>query len=145
MMNINIQLIRPEAKVPVYGSTLAAGADLHACIDKQTAIWPGDTVPIPTGIAMEIPEGYVGLIYARSGLACKSDLAPANKVGVIDADYRGEILVALHNHGKTIRYIEPGDRIAQIVIAPVIQGDFHVVEALGDTQRGTGGFGSTGK
>ena len=144
-MNINIQLIRPDATVPVYGSILAAGADLYACIDKTIAIWPGDTIPIPTGIAMEIPEGYVGLIYARSGLACKSDLAPANKVGVIDADYRGEILVALHNHGKIIRYIEPGDRIAQLVIAPVIQGDFHVVEALGDTQRGTGGFGSTGK
>lgn len=144
-MNINIQLIRPNAKVPIYESSLAAGADLYACLDQSVAIWPGETVSIPSGIAMEIPEGYVGLIYARSGLACKSDLAPANKVGVIDADYRGEILVALHNHGKIIRYIEPEDRIAQLVIAPVIQGDFHVVEALGDTQRGTGGFGSTGK
>ena len=144
-MNINIQLVRPNAKVPVYGSSLAAGADLHACLDKSVAIWPGATIPIPTGIAMEIPEGYVGLIYARSGLACKSDLAPANKVGVIDADYRGEILVALRNHGKIIRYIEPEDRIAQLVIAPVIQGEFHVVDSLGNTRRGTGGFGSTGK
>lgn len=144
-MDINIQLVRPDAQVPVYSSVLAAGADLHACIDKKVAIWPGDSVPIPTGIALEIPEGYVGLIYARSGLACKSGLAPANKVGVIDADYRGEVMVVLHNHGHQTKWIEHGDRIAQLVIAPVVQGNFHVVDVLGDTQRGSGGFGSTGK
>ena len=143
-MNVNIKLIREGARVPTYGSSFAAGADLYASIDKRVAIWPGDTEPIPTGVAVEIPEGHVGLIYARSGLACKKDLAPANKVGVIDADYRGEMVVMLHNHGREVRYIEPGDRIAQFVIAPVVMANYNVVTELSDTTRGAGGFGSTG-
>lgn len=144
-MNINIKLVRDGAKVPTYGSENAAGADLYACVDKRTAIWPGETVPIPTGVAVEIPDGYAGLIYARSGLSCKKGLAPANKVGVIDSDYRGEMVVMLFNQGKEIQFIENGDRVAQFVITPVVQGNFNVVDELSDTYRGSGGFGSTGK
>ena len=144
-MNINIKLVRDGAKVPTYGSASAAGADLYACVDKRTAIWPGDTVAIPTGVAVEIPDGYAGLIYARSGLSCKKGLAPANKVGVIDSDYRGEMVVMLYNQGKETQFIENGDRIAQFVITPVVQGMFNVVDELSDTNRGSGGFGSTGK
>jgi dUTP pyrophosphatase len=108
-------------------------------------IRPGKTVFVPTGIAMEIPKGYAGLAYARSGLACKQDLAPANKVGVIDSDYRGEFMIALHNHGAEIRTVSHGDRIAQLVITPVYTPGFTEVEELSDTARGQGGFGSTGK
>ena len=144
-MNVNIKLVREGAKVPTYGTVCAAGADLYACLDSKAVVLPGGTVAIPTGIAVEIPEGYVGLIYARSGLACKKDLAPANKVGVVDADYRGEVVVMLHNHGKETRWVEPGDRVAQFVIAPVVQALYNVVDELGETSRGTGGFGSTGK
>lgn len=144
-MNINIKLVRDKAKAPTYGSEFAAGADLYACVDKRTAIWPGNTAPIPTGIAIEIPEGYVGLIYARSGLACKQGLAPANKVGVIDSDYRGEMIVMLHNHGKEIKYVEPDERVAQLVIAPIVHASFNVADELGETSRGSGGFGSSGK
>ena len=144
-MDMRVKFVREGAKLPTYGSKNAAGADLHACVEEMVAVHPGDSVPIPTGIAMEIPEGYAGLIYARSGLACKKDLAPANKVGVIDSDYRGEVIVMLHNHGKETRFIEPGDRVAQLVITPVIQAHFNVVDELDDTERGSGGFGSTGK
>ena len=144
-MDVNIKLIREGAMAPTYGSSCAAGADLYASVEKRVAIWPGDTEAIPTGVAVEIPEGYVGLIYARSGLACKKGLAPANKVGVIDADYRGEMVVMLHNHGRDVRYIEPGDRIAQFVITPVVMPNYNVVTELSDTTRGAGGFGSTGK
>lgn len=144
-MDIKYKFVRDGAMTPTYGSQGAAGADLYACNDKRVAIWPGDTVAIPTGIAVEIPEGYVGLVYARSGLACKRDLAPANKVGVIDSDYRGEVVVMLHNHGSTTQFIDTGDRVAQFVIAPVIQASYTLVNKLDSTERGSGGFGSTGK
>lgn len=142
--DINIKKLNERAVIPTYGSQYAAGADLYACLDTAITIQPGQTVLIPTGIAMEIPVGYAGLIYARSGLASKKGLAPANKVGVIDADYRGEIMVALHNHAQSESTIEPQERIAQLVIAPYITGCFHVVDELSDTVRGAGGFGSTG-
>ena len=144
-MNVNIKLVRDGARVPTYGSNSAVGADLYACISEKVCIRPFESVAIPTGIAMEIPEGHAGLIYARSGLACKNDLAPANKVGVIDPDYRGEIVVMLHNHGRINKWVSPGDRVAQFVITPVVQAEYNIVEALNDTSRGTGGFGSTGR
>ena len=144
-MDINIKLVRPNAICPTYGSESAAGADLYACIEESITVLPGETSAIPTGIATQIPEGYAGFIYARSGLACKSGLAPANKVGVIDADYRGEIVVMLHNHGQERQRIDPNDRVAQFVIAPVVRGNFHTVPELDETGRGSGGFGSTGK
>ena len=142
--DINIKKLDDRAVIPTYGSEYAAGADVYACMDEKTDIAPGETVLIHTGIAMEIPAGLVGLIYARSGMACKKGLAPANKVGVIDSDYRGEIIVALHNHSDNPVTIEPKDRIAQIVLAPYITADFNEVEKLDDTKRGAGGFGSTG-
>ena len=141
---MNIKKLSEGATVPTYGSQFSAGADLYACIDGDITIDPASTVLIHTGIAMEIPAGMVGLVYARSGLAAKKDLAPANKVGVIDSDYRGEIMVALHNHGKEPRTISNGERIAQIVFAPYFSADFTVVDELSDTVRGVGGFGSTG-
>ncbi len=144
-VNVNIKKLKENATIPTYGSEYAAGADLYACLDDALTIQPGETVFVGTGIAMEIPEGYAGLIYARSGLSCKRDLAPANKVGVVDADYRGEITVALHNHGQKPQTIEANERIAQIVIAPFLKVAFQETEALSDTVRGTGGFGSTGK
>ena len=134
-----------DAIIPTYGSAEAAGADLYACLETPVEIAPGSTAFIPTGIAMEIPAGYAGLAYARSGLACKKDLAPANKVGVIDSDYRGEFMIALHNHGREVRVIEHGERIAQLVITPVFTPGFTEASELSDTQRGAGGFGSTGK
>ena len=143
--SINVQILREGARIPAYGSRSAAGADLCACLDAAVEIAPGETVMIPTGLAMELPEGYAGLIYARSGLASKRGLAPANKVGVIDSDYRGEIIVALHNHGSEPQSIAPGDRIAQLVLAVCPQVDFLAVENLSATERGEGGFGSTGK
>jgi len=142
--SMNIKKLNEKAKVPTYGSKSAAGADLYACIEGEIAIAPQETKLIHTGIAMEIPEGLVGLIYARSGLASKKGLAPANKVGVIDSDYRGEIMVALHNHGSEPQTISDGERIAQIVFAPYYAADFNVVDELNDTARGDGGFGSTG-
>ena len=144
-MNVSVKKLRPGAVLPTYGSPEAAGADLYACVEGPVTIAPGRTVFIPTGLAMELPKGYVGLIYARSGLACKKDLAPANKVGVIDSDYRGEFMIALHNHGAETRTVENGERIAQLVVAPVLQPNFTEAETLTDSQRGTGGFGSTGK
>ncbi|MBQ3181467.1 MAG: dUTP diphosphatase [Clostridia bacterium] len=134
-----------SATVPVYGTPFAAGADLRALSDKNITIEPGETVFVHTGLAMQIPDGLVGLIYARSGLACKRGLAPANCVGVIDSDYRGEIMVALHNYSNTTQEIEPNERVAQIVIAPYIAAEFEETETLDDTIRGEGGFGSTGK
>lgn len=142
--SMNIKKLNEKAKVPTYGSKSAAGADLYACIEGEISIAPQETKLIHTGIAMEIPEGLVGLIYARSGLASKKGLAPANKVGVIDSDYRGEIMVALHNHGSEPQTISDGERIAQIVFAPYYAADFNVVDELNDTARGDGGFGSTG-
>ena len=142
---IKIRKLFPEAKTPTYGSDFAAGADLYACTDGEVeVIFPGETKMFHTGIAMEIPEGYVGLICARSGIAVKRGLAPANKIGVIDSDYRGEIMVALHNHSKTEGIIDDGERIAQIVIVPYLKAEFTEADVLEDTDRGDGGFGSTG-
>ncbi len=141
---MNIKKINENAVIPTYGSEYAAGADLYACIDEAVTIEPGETAFIGTGIAMEIPMGYAGFIYARSGLSCKKGLAPANKVGVVDADYRGEITVALYNHVSEKRVVEPQERIAQMVIAPFLKVDFEEVNELSDTVRGIGGFGSTG-
>jgi dUTP pyrophosphatase len=141
---MNIKKLNENARIPTYGSTAAAGADLYACEAGEITIAPGETKLIHTGLAMEIPEGLVGLIYARSGLASKRGLAPANKVGVIDSDYRGEIMVALHNHGTAEQTVSDGERIAQIVFAPYYAAEFTVVEELCDTARGEGGFGSTG-
>lgn len=141
---VSVKLLDPQAKVPSYGSADAAGADLYALTDAPVTIAPGETVLIHTGLAVAIPQGYVGLIYARSGMATKQGLAPANKVGVIDADYRGELMVALHNHSSEVRTVSSGDRIAQMVIAPYLTAAFEVCEDLDDTARGAGGFGSTG-
>ena len=145
MNQIPVKKLKDNAILPTYGSAGAAGADLYACLEAPVEIAPGKTAFIPTGIAMEIPAGYAGLAYARSGLACKQDLAPANKVGVIDSDYRGEFMIALHNHGREVRVIEHGERIAQLVITPVFTPGFTEVLELSDTKRGAGGFGSTGK
>lgn len=136
--------LNDKAKVPSYGTEFAAGADLYACTDEPVTIHAGETQFIHTGIAMAIPEGLVGLIYARSGLACKKGLAPANKVGVIDSDYRGEIIVALHNHSAEDILVESGERVAQMVITPYIMAEYEETEELDDTVRGGGGFGSTG-
>ena len=141
---MNIKKLNENAVIPTYGSEYAAGADLYACIDEAVTIEPGETAFIGTGIAMEIPMGYAGFIYARSGLSCKKGLAPANKVGVVDADYRGEITVALYKHAPEKRVVEPQERIAQMVIAPFLKVDFEEVNELSDTVRGIGGFGSTG-
>lgn len=142
---VSVQLLDPRAKLPAYGSADAAGADLYALTDGPVTIAPGETVLIHTGLALAIPQGYVGLVYARSGLATKQGLAPANKVGVIDADYRGELMVSLHNHSGEPRVVENGDRVAQLVIAPYLTAEFQPAADLDGTQRGTGGFGSTGK
>ena len=142
---VQVKKLNEHAILPTYGSANAAGADLYACADSEITIEPGETYLVKTGLAMELPEGYAGLIYARSGLATKRGLAPANKVGVIDSDYRGEIMVALHNHGKEAQIIAHGERIAQLVVTPYIAADFEVADELSDTVRGEGGFGSTGK
>ncbi len=143
-ISMNVKKLDERAVLPAYASALAAGADLYACLDEAVTIAPNETKLIHTGLAMAIPEGMAGLIYARSGLASKRGLAPANKVGVIDSDYRGEVMVALHNHGTAPQTVEHGERIAQLVLAPVITADFNVVDDLDSTARGTGGFGSTG-
>lgn len=142
---VRFKKLNPNAVMPSYGTEFAAGADLYACIDEPLQIEAGETAFVKTGLAMEIPEGLVGLVYARSGLACKSGLAPANKVGVIDSDYRGEIMVALHNHSKEEKMVESGERIAQMVLAPYVYGEYEEVNELDETGRGSGGFGSTGK
>lgn len=141
---VSVKLLDPRAKVPTYGSADAAGADIYALTDGPMTIAPGQTVLIRTGVAFAIPQGYVGLVHARSGMATRQGLAPANKVGVIDADYRGELMVALHNHGQETRTVQNGDRIAQMVITPYLTACFEVVEELDETLRGDGGFGSTG-
>ena len=143
-MNMRIKKLRENAAIPTYGSADAAGADLYACLEDAVTIEPGKTVFIPTGLAMEVPTGYAGLIYARSSMGTKRGLAPANKVGVVDSDYRGEVMVALHNHGGEVRTVNCGDRIAQMVITPYLTAAFEVCEELDDTVRGSGGFGSTG-
>lgn len=145
MKPVRVKCLRPNAVLPTYGSAEAAGADLYACLETSVVIAPGQTAFIPTGLAMELPLGYAGLVHARSGLASKRGLAPANKVGVIDSDYRGEVTVALHNHGNIPQEIKPGERVAQLLIMPVLTPGFEAVEELTDTDRGAGGFGSTGK
>ena len=145
MMNIRVKKLNENATLPTYGSEYAAGADLYACMDEAITINPGETVMVHTGLAMEIPAGYAGLIYPRSGMASKRGLAPANKVGVVDPDYRGEFMVALHNHGEQPQTVCHAERIAQLVITPVFTPGFVEVEELTDTCRGEGGFGSTGK
>jgi dUTP pyrophosphatase len=143
-MKIAIQKLNQNAKLPTYGSEYAAGADLYACLAEEVTIAPHQTVVIPTGIALELPVGYAGLIYARSGLATKKGLAPANKVGVVDCDYRGEVKVALHNHSEIPQTVAPAERVAQLVITPYITAVFEEAESLSQTERGAGGFGSTG-
>ena len=145
MNAVRVKILKTGAKLPTYGSAQAAGADLYACIPESMTIAPGETAFVPTGIALEVPAGCAGLIYARSGMACKRGLAPANKVGVVDSDYRGEIIVALHNHGKISQTVENGERIAQFVITPVLTPAYEAAEELTDTARNQGGFGSTGK
>ena len=145
MEAIRVKKLKECAIMPTYGSAEAAGADLYACLEEPVTILPGSSVFVPTGLAMEIPRGYAGLIYARSGLACKRGLAPANKVGVVDSDYRGEFMIVLYNHGCESQIIEHGERIAQLVVTPVFTPGFVEVDSLSDTIRSGGGFGSTGK
>lgn len=141
---VAVKKLRPGAKLPTYGSEFAAGADLYACLESSVTILPHETCLIPTGLSFEIPAGWAGMIHARSGLATKRHLAPANKVGVIDSDYRGEVMVSLHNHSAAPQTVEPGERIAQMVIMPYLAAQFFEADELSDTVRGTGGFGSTG-
>lgn len=144
-MKLPFKKLDNRAVTPRYGSEQAAGADLCAVLDEPIVIHPGSTAFIRTGLAVSIPEGYVGLIYARSGISCKRGLAPANKVGVVDADFRGEIMVALHNHGNEDQIVAPSERIAQLVVMPYMTCIFTEEHDLGTTARGEGGFGSTGK
>ena len=145
MSTMRVKKLRENALIPTYGSVEAAGADLYACLEADVTIDAGKTVFVPTGIAMEVPKGYAGLIYARSSLGSKRGLAPANKVGVIDSDYRGEVMVALHNHGAVDQTISHGERIAQLLVTPVLAPAFELCDDLTDTDRGAGGFGSTGR
>jgi dUTP pyrophosphatase len=145
MSTIRVKKLHPNATLPTYGSAEAAGADLYACIDDAVTIQPGEVYWVPTGIALEVPKGCAGLVYARSSLGAKRGLAPANKVGVVDSDYRGEIKVVLLNHSNLPQTLQPGERVAQFVITPVLTPAYEEVEELTDTTRGTGGFGSTGK
>lgn len=143
-MKIKIKKIRPNATIPQKGSPFSAGADLHACLEHEIEIQPKETVKIPTGLAIELPTGFAGFIFARSGLSTNKGLAPANKVGVCDSDYRGEYMVALHNHSNTTVKIQPNDRIAQLIVIKINDFDFVEVDELTPTQRNTNGFGSTG-
>lgn len=145
MSSIRVKRLHPNAKLPAYGSSEAAGADLYACLDEPVTIQPGEVFWVPTGIALEVPKGSAGLVYARSSMGAKRGLAPANKVGVVDSDYRGEIKVVLLNHSKQPQILEPGERVAQFVITPVLTPAYEEVADLTDTDRGAGGFGSTGK
>ncbi len=145
MVEINLKKTNKNAVIPTRGSVYSAGYDLYACLESCVTIKPGETVKIPTGIAVEIPNGYVGLIFARSGISIKKNLAPVNKVGVCDSDYRGEFLVALKNGGFEEQTINNKDRIAQLVIVPILEVKFKEVEILTETKRGENGFGSTGR
>ena len=145
MNPIKVKKLRPGAQLPTYGTAFSAGADLYACLEEPVTIAPGETKKIPTGLAMEIPIGCAGLIYARSGLGTRQGLAPANKVGVVDSDYRGEFMVFLHNHSAEKRTVSHGDRVAQLLVTPVFTPGFEETDELTDTVRGAGGFGSTGK
>jgi len=145
MNSIRVKKLNPKAFLPTYGSAEAAGADLYACLEQPVTIEPGETAWIGTGIALEVPKGCAGLVYARSSMGAKRGLAPANKVGVVDSDYRGEIRVVLLNHGKEPQTVEHGERVAQFLITPVLTPEYAEVAELSDSQRGAGGFGSTGK
>ena len=145
MNPVRVKKLHPNAKLPTYGSPEAAGADLYACLEEAVTIQPGEVYWVPTGIALEVPKGCAGLVYARSSMGAKRGLAPANKVGVVDSDYRGEIKVVLLNHSKQPQTLEPGERVAQFVITPVLTPAYEEAEDLSDTSRGIGGFGSTGK
>lgn len=145
MEPVKVKRLRANAILPTYGSLEAAGADLYACLDADLQIAPGESCFVPTGLSMALPKNCAGLIYARSGLACKRGLAPANKVGVVDSDYRGEFMVVLHNHGQQVQTIAHGERIAQLVITPIITPVYEETDALDETERSAGGFGSTGK
>ena len=145
MQEVKVKKLRDNARLPVYGTAFSASADLCACLDGPVTLAPGETRLISIGISMEIPEGYAGLVFARSGLATKRSLAPANKVGVIDSDYRGEFFVPLHNHGAVPQTIEDGERIAQMILTPYLTAKFVEASELSDTVRGEGGFGSTGR
>ena len=145
MSSIRVKKVHPNATIPTYGSAEAAGADLYACLEEAVVIQPGEVFWVPTGIALEVPKGCAGLIYARSSLGTKRGLAPANKVGVVDSDYRGEVKVVLFNHSKQPQTLEPNERVAQLIITPVLAPAYEEVEELSDTSRGVGGFGSTGK
>ena len=144
MPTIAVKKLDERAVLPTYGSEYSAGADLYALLDEELVFLPNETKFVHTGLAMEIPEGYAGLVYARSGLASKRGLAPANKVGVVDADYRGELMVALHNHSNQPQVVQPGERIAQLVVTPFLKAEFFESGELSETVRGAGGFGSTG-
>ena len=144
MEPICVKKLKVNAKLPTYGSAEAAGADLYACLDQPVTVAPGEAAWVPTGIALEVPKGCAGLIYARSGLACKQGLAPANKVGVVDSDYRGEVTVVLYNHSAVPQTVDPGQRIAQLVITPVLTPAYLEVSELSSSDRGAGGFGSSG-
>ena len=145
MQPIKVKKLRPGAHLPTYGTEFSAGADLYACLEEPVTIAPGETKKIPTGLSMEIPIGCAGLIYARSSLGTKQGLAPANKVGVVDSDYRGEFMIFLHNHGSQTQTVSHGDRVAQLLVTPVFTPGFEEADELTDTVRGAGGFGSTGK
>lgn len=145
MIKVNFKKLNDKAIAPTYGTEFAAGADLYACEGREVTIKSGETVLIHTGLSLEIPEGYAGLIYARSGIATKRGLAPANKVGVIDSDYRGEIMVSLYNHSNVDQTIADGERVAQLVITPFLKVEYSETDELSETVRGEGGFGSTGK
>jgi len=145
MKAVRVKKLHPNAKLPTYGSACAAGADLYACLDAAVTVEPGEIFWVPTGIALEVPAGCAGLIYARSSMGAKRGLAPANKVGVVDSDYRGEIRVVLLNHSKHPQTIEPGERVAQLLITPVLTPEYVESDTLDNTDRGIGGFGSTGK
>ena len=145
MQTVRVKKLHPNAKLPTYGSAYAAGADLYACLEEPVTIGPGQTYWVSTGIALEVPEGCAGLVFARSSMGAKRGLAPANKVGVVDSDYRGEVRVVLFNHSPEPQTIDPGERVAQFVITPVVTPEYVEAEELEETDRGTGGFGSTGK
>ena len=146
MQKVKIKKLNENAKIPARATEGSAGADLYAvCESECVEIAPHETVLIHTGLAFEIPDGFVGLVFARSSLGTKRGLAPANKVGVIDSDYRGEVMVSLHNHTNTVQQIDNGERIAQLVIVPFLKADFYLCDELDETDRGVGGFGSSGK
>lgn len=143
-MILSVKKLNPSAKLPAAGSEYAAGYDLCACLDSPVEILPQKTVKVGTGLSIAVPQGYFGAVFARSGLAAKNGIRPANCVGVCDSDYRGEYIVALHNDSDTVFTVHDGDRIAQLVILPYLTAEFHEVAELDETERGSGGFGSTG-